>query len=164
MLNARQKHNISGLPQSPIVTVPLARHLNFMTICLRQIYPTSPLCKVRSICSVVIPWIKVKDVCVALTKFPASPASYPSGFQQLPTKLLRWVVEGEFLTAKVVDRWVAFQVEEQVVVKPDFLRFFLRKGGDPRKEEEIAEKPGLLKNIQRFYCHAHSKETCSTVQ
>lgn len=33
--------------------------------------------------------------------------SYPSGFQQLPTKLLRWVVEGELLTAEMIDRRVA---------------------------------------------------------
>lgn len=53
--------------------------------------------------------------------------SYPSGFQQLPTKLLCRVVEGELLAAEMIDRRVALQVEEQVVIKANFLRLFLRK-------------------------------------
>lgn len=56
---------------------------------------------------------------------PLPPLTYPSGFQQLPTKLLRRVVEGELLAAQMIDRRVALQVEEQVVVEANFLGFFL---------------------------------------
>lgn len=60
--------------------------------------------------------------------------SYPSGFQQLPSKFLCWVVEGELLTAQMIDRWVALQVKEQIVIKADFLGFFLRRSGVPPRE------------------------------
>lgn len=85
------------------------------------------------------------NVCVA----PPLP-SYPSGFQQLPAELLRRVVEGELLAAEMIDRWVALQVEEQVVVEANFLGFFLRRSGPPRKRKERGREKGRSESETRF--------------
>lgn len=57
----------------------------------------------------------------------ASESSHPSGFDQLPPEFFGGVVEGEFLTAQVVDWRVALQVEEQVVVETHFFWLLLKK-------------------------------------
>lgn len=62
--------------------------------------------------------------------------SHPSSFKQLPTKLLRWVVEGELLTAEVIDRRVAFQVEKEVIIEANFLWFFLKDSVDAGRGEQ----------------------------
>lgn len=85
---------------------------------------------------------------------PLLHCTYPSGFQQLSTKLLRWVVEGKLLAAEMIDRRVAVKVEEQVVVKANFLRFFLGKSGDPTREGERRSikiiLPGLFPRIKKY--------------
>lgn len=58
-------------------------------------------------------------------------SSHPSGLEQLSVKLLRGVVESELLAAEVVDRRVAFQVEEEVVIEPNLLWLLLKDSGNP---------------------------------
>lgn len=51
--------------------------------------------------------------------------THPSSHEQLAAKLGGRVIEGEFLTAQVVDRRVALQVEKQVVGEADLSRLLL---------------------------------------
>lgn len=52
---------------------------------------------------------------------------YPAGFDQLFPEFFGGVVEGELLAAQVVDRRVALQVEEQVVVEKHLFWLFLEQ-------------------------------------
>lgn len=54
-------------------------------------------------------------------------ATYPSSLEQLPAELFSRVIECELFTAEMIDRWVALQVQEQIVVKAHFFWFFLVK-------------------------------------
>lgn len=58
-----------------------------------------------------------------------SPQSFThsSSSDQFLAEVSGGVVEGEFLTAQVIDRWVALQVQEEVVVKENLLRLLLRR-------------------------------------
>lgn len=51
--------------------------------------------------------------------------THPSSHEQLAAKLGGGVIEGELLTAQVVDRRVALQVEKQVVGEADLPRLLL---------------------------------------
>lgn len=83
--------------------------------------------------------------------------SHPSSLQQLPSKLLCWVVEGELLAAKVIHRWMAVQVQKEVVVEANFLRFFLRTGiKSPEQRERVRSKVkrgSVTLNMQHCLLH-----------
>lgn len=48
----------------------------------------------------------------------------------------------------MIDGWVTLQVEEQVVIKPNFLRFFLRKVAATKKE---GRREGKKMNMRANY-------------
>lgn len=52
---------------------------------------------------------------------------HPSSFDQLSPEFFGGVVEGELLTAQVVDWWVALQVKEKVVVETHFFGLLLNR-------------------------------------
>lgn len=51
--------------------------------------------------------------------------THPTGLDQLASKLVCGVVKCELLTAQVVDRWVALQVQEKVIIKAHLFRLLL---------------------------------------
>lgn len=84
-------------------------------------------CSMKNLCAMKRFSFQLRHIEKCHSHSPSPLNSHPSGFQQLPTKLLCGVVEGELLTAQVIDRRVALQVEEQVVIKANFLGFFLMR-------------------------------------
>lgn len=52
---------------------------------------------------------------------------HPSSFDELSPEIYGGVVEGELLTAQVVNRWVALQIKEQVIVETNFFWLLLTK-------------------------------------
>lgn len=63
--------------------------------------------------------------------------AYPACFQQLSSELFCWVVESKLFTAEMVYRRVSFQMQEQIIVKTDFLRFFLWVRKPSHKEKHF---------------------------
>lgn len=63
---------------------------------------------------------------------------HPSSFDQLSPEFFGGVVEGELLTAQVVDWWVALQVKEKVVVETHFFGLLLNR---EKKKNEGFKSP-----------------------
>lgn len=51
--------------------------------------------------------------------------THPTGLDQLASKLVCGVVKRKLLTAQVVDRWVALQVQEKIIIKAHLFRLLL---------------------------------------
>ena len=65
--------------------------------------------------------------------------TYPSSFEQFPSEVLCWVLEGQLLTSDVIDRRLLLRVQEQVIVQDNFLWLFLRAEVNfyPHKESSV---------------------------
>lgn len=80
---------------------------------------------------------------------------HPSSFDQLSPEFFGGVVEGELLTAQVVDWWVALQVEEKVVVETHFFGLLLNR--EKKKNEGFRSPHAARVALGRRHFTTHNK-------